>query len=174
MEIDVSQLLKAPGQAIAFAFEEQWVPLEFGQEKLEFVKPVSVSGTAAKVGRLIQVKGEIRTEIRRQCGRCLEPYTFPLEVPLEVEYLPLHEVAEGPAGQEDRDKFTIFTGKAVFLDTEIKAAMVLDLPISGLCQESCKGLCPKCGQNLNEGECQCPRGEIDPRLAVLQKLLKEV
>lgn len=174
MEIDVSQLLKAPGQTLEFSFEEHWGPLEYGQEKLVFVEPVRVSGTAAKVGRLIQVQGEVRTVIRRQCGRCLEPYTFALAVPLEVEFLPLHEVAAGAAGQEDRDKFTIFTGKAVFLDTEVKAAMVLDLPISGLCREDCQGLCPTCGQNLNEGECQCPRGEIDPRLAVLQKLLKEV
>jgi len=174
MEIDVSQLLKAPGQTLDFSFEEQWRSLEYGQEKLEFAAPVKVRGTAVKAGRLIQVRGDVQTVVRRQCARCLESYTFPLEVPLEVEFLPLHEVAEGAAGQEDRDKFTIFTGKAVFLDTEVKAAMVLDLPISGLCREDCKGLCPNCGQNLNEGECQCPRDEIDPRLAVLQKLLKEV
>ena len=42
-----------------------------------------------------------------------------------------------------------------------------------LCREDCKGLCPKCGANLNRGECGCSRREIDPRLAVLQRILED-
>lgn len=51
--------------------------------------------------------------------------------------------------------------------------ILLELPSKFLCKESCKGLCPKCGKNLNEGECSCSKQEIDPRLAVLKQLLSE-
>ena len=49
--------------------------------------------------------------------------------------------------------------------------LFLGLPTRDLCREGCRGLCPKCGKNLNEGDCGCDRKEIDPRLAVLKKFL---
>ncbi|MGN0470730.1 MAG: YceD family protein [Acutalibacteraceae bacterium] len=61
------------------------------------------------------------------------------------------------------------------LDTDalLRDDILLELPSKFLCKESCKGLCPKCGKNLNEGECNCDTHEPDPRLAVLKQLLSE-
>lgn len=61
------------------------------------------------------------------------------------------------------------------LDTDalLRDDILLELPSKFLCKDSCKGLCPKCGKNLNVGRCDCPAKEIDPRLAVLSKLLEE-
>ena len=57
------------------------------------------------------------------------------------------------------------------LDELLREDILLDLPSKYLCSPDCKGLCPKCGKNLNEGDCGCDRKEIDPRLEVLKSLL---
>jgi uncharacterized protein len=50
----------------------------------------------------------------------------------------------------------------------------MEFPLRFLCHDDCKGLCQRCGKNLNEGECDCSKKEIDPRMAPLQKLLDEM
>ena len=61
------------------------------------------------------------------------------------------------------------------LDTDalLRDDILLELPSKFLCQESCKGLCPRCGKNLNDGSCSCTKQEADPRLAALRQLLSE-
>ena len=53
----------------------------------------------------------------------------------------------------------------------MRSELILDMETSVLCQEDFRGLCPKCGKNLNEGDCGCDRREVDPRLSKLQELL---
>ena len=55
----------------------------------------------------------------------------------------------------------------------VRADVLLSLPIKWVCREECRGLCPKCGANLNQGDCGCTFREEDPRLAALRKLLEE-
>ena len=64
-------------------------------------------------------------------------------------------------------------GDSFELDEIIREQLILNMDMTVLCREDCKGLCPKCGRNLNEGDCGCDRTEIDPRLAKLKQLLKE-
>jgi len=58
------------------------------------------------------------------------------------------------------------------LEEFLYSETIVSLPMKHLCSEDCKGICSKCGKNLNEGKCDCPDREIDPRLAVLADLLK--
>ena len=57
------------------------------------------------------------------------------------------------------------------LDEPVGELLFLELPSRDLCSEDCRGFCPKCGKDLNEGNCDCDTKEIDPRLAVLKKFL---
>ena len=59
----------------------------------------------------------------------------------------------------------------VELDAPVTADILLELPSKHLCKEDCKGLCPKCGKNLNMGDCGCDLRETDPRLEILKSLL---
>ena len=79
-------------------------------------------------------------------------------------------VQELSSQEEDGDWILVPDGK-LDLDGLLQEDILLDLPVKFLCREDCKGLCPTCGQNLNEGSCGCTQREVDPRLAVLQKLL---
>lgn len=57
------------------------------------------------------------------------------------------------------------------LDEVVKTDIILELPAKFLCSEDCKGLCMKCGKNLNEGDCGCDKGSVDPRLEILKQLI---
>ena len=72
----------------------------------------------------------------------------------------------------DEWTFLLQEGDMADLDEILTTAFVLNMDSKLLCRPDCKGICPRCGKNLNEGACSC-RPEIDPRLAVLGQLLKD-
>ncbi|MBQ6718082.1 MAG: DUF177 domain-containing protein [Clostridia bacterium] len=74
---------------------------------------------------------------------------------------------------ERQESDTIITVPDMKLDVDefVYSEVILDLPSKHLCSEDCKGICFKCGKNLNEGECGCSTKEVDPRLAKLMELL---
>ena len=74
-------------------------------------------------------------------------------------------------GEPDGDEYVLAPDGKVELDELLREDVLLDLPGKFLCREDCKGLCPRCGKNLNQGDCGCPKQEVDPRLAALQALL---
>ena len=79
------------------------------------------------------------------------------------------------AGKSDDEGDDYIEAPDYMLDTDtlLRDDILLELPSKFLCKETCKGLCPKCGKNLNEGKCGCPEKEPDPRLAALSRLLEE-
>ena len=62
---------------------------------------------------------------------------------------------------EDPDQY-VFEASSIDLTDAIRDALTLELPLRVLCKEDCKGLCPKCGVNLNTGSCSCPKGTGKP------------
>jgi uncharacterized protein len=126
----------------------------------------------------IHVKGTIKGHIPLQCTRCLEEYHQAVDIKVSEFYrrrdLPLVSEAgeELPEEMEvpEEDAYLIDEGR-IDLNTMVNDLVLLSFPIKRLCSEECKGLCPVCGRNLNEGECGCERGKRDPRLEVLRDLL---
>jgi len=113
------------------------------------------------------------------CDRCLEPISSWLTFSISR----LIETGAGGRGRDmqqdsgddwdDDDVITVDNG-AVDIDADITEAFALELPLYHLCRQDCPGLCPKCGKRLAEGDCGCSqKKEIDPRLAILQKLLEK-
>ena len=171
MLIDVTKIKKIAGKAFPFKLEAQWPPLELQGETLSFKGPLTVEGTATNTGRIILVDGTVSVTLQRPCGRCLEPVTQSLQVPFSEEYLHVSEKGQDLAGT-DEEKLVIFEGNNIDLAPQVRENLLLELPMSGLCREDCRGLCPVCGQNLNVRECDCQPVNIDPRLQVLEKFLK--
>ena len=80
---------------------------------------------------------------------------------------------KGTLQDEDNDEYVIVKNGFLDIDRELVEDLLLEFPPKLLCKEECKGLCSKCGKNLNFEACDCPKKkEIDPRLAILQKLLE--
>ncbi|MBN1318315.1 MAG: DUF177 domain-containing protein [Anaerolineales bacterium] len=112
----------------------------------------------------IWVTGKLDCGIEAACARCLEPFSNNLQVRLEeMFYYP-------PSKAMNPTDYRIAEDGTMNLVGPIREQLLIAIPIRALCRPDCKGLCIHCGQNLNEGECDCQEQVIDPRMAELLKL----
>ena len=122
----------------------------------------------------VQVTGTAEISLKPACDRCLEPFEKRVAVPLQVNLAPHKDMNFGEGGGEEEGldeedvAFSFYKGEEIDLADIIREMLVLDIPFRYLCSESCKGLCPRCGQNWNAAECACPKTSADPRFAVLK------
>lgn len=121
-------------------------------------------------GSTVVLSGTVEGSYRTVCSRCADETTQKIEAPLDIVLKPL---AARTAESEDAEDlhFGYYENEEILCDVVAEEFLVLALPFTVLCSSGCKGLCPTCGKNLNEGLCACPpeqRG--DPRLQVLRDL----
>lgn len=113
----------------------------------------------------VHVTGRVLTE----CSRCLSPMAHPVDLHLRSDYVPAPPEMEGELEAQRQSADTGYYRRDILLGRYIVSELVLSLPIIYVCSEGCKGLCPQCGTNLNEGRCACT-GAADPRFQVLTQL----
>lgn len=166
MQIRLQELATMPGYRARFDYTIDLSQEEVGFE-FPFQHPVRLEGEVSDDAGAITLSATVHARVSTRCARCGKPVEYDKETP--VEFLLVKEV-EG-AEEELQDDLYLIESDAVELDDILVPELILDMEMAVLCDEDCKGLCPKCGQNLNQGGCGCVRKEIDPRLAVLQKFL---
>jgi uncharacterized protein len=173
MRYNVADLLKSStGRTRVVELDE---PFRLEDSDVELVAPVTgrVSFTRDHAGILVQ--GTLQTAARLACVRCLEPVDAPVLFELAEEFVPSVYIPGGPdiAAQEDREAdLEIDEHHVLDLSEVVRQAIEVALPIHVLCRGTCKGLCPQCGANLNDGACDC-RPAADPRWAPLQELISD-
>jgi uncharacterized protein len=124
----------------------------------------------------IRIQGELATTVEVGCARCLEPVTRELERNFELLYRPRGV----DAGREEisvtqaEAEIGYYVGEGVELKDILREQILLALPMKVVCGEECKGLCPSCGQNLNQGACGCAAAVADPRWQALQGLKEKL
>jgi uncharacterized protein len=128
--------------------------------------------TLTRTNRGILVNGIVHMEIELTCSRCLSPCNYSLKLRVVEEYFPTIDIMTSApmAIPDDSGCFTIDEHHILDLTEAIRQYTVLATPMKPLCQENCAGLCPRCGHNLNQGKCNCPPPDIDPRWAALRRL----
>ncbi len=135
-----------------------------------FAAPASVHLEYYRAGQELFFQGHISGSVVGQCARCVEEYEFPLEKDFSLVLVPKRDgAAEAPPEDEDLD-LSYYEGEEVDLSPLVQEQIILALPTRPLCRESCQGLCPQCGANLNVQTCTCTTAAEDPRLAVLRNL----
>jgi len=145
--------------------------------------PAHAEAKLERLDRRIRVEGHAKAELTAGCSRCLGPVSLDVPVDFELTLVPADEYADdardakdantGPsAGSFDLDNAEeeTYSGKVIDLDPILREQLVLALPGYPVCAESCKGLCPVCGANLNDRECGCDRHVPDPRWAGLKNV----
>ncbi|MFH0925093.1 MAG: DUF177 domain-containing protein [bacterium] len=146
----------------AFNFEEADCVFKF---------PITATGKATKSGNNIYVGGTLKTKVGLECSRCLTSFNFEIEDSFNILYEPKppHKnfKEEIELSEEDLD-INYYEGDSIDLQEIIRQQLLLAIPIKSLCKDACRGLCPKCGINLNLEECQCKKKEVDPRLNALK------
>ena len=134
---------------------------------------VVVSGTTSRLGSRYYLEATVAARLTAPCSRCLKEYKHPIDAGFKLvlqrgaHHAPPESVAEDDYVQLDER-----TEYAYDIFPRVREAIVIELPIRYLCDEECRGLCPQCGADLNEGDCGCDRTEADPRWDGLRKLLK--
>lgn len=145
-------------------------------EGVKIIQPFKAILRVDKRGVEVFVKGVVSGEVELQCSRCLKEYILPIKTLLEVTYHPIQNLNKEELIELKRDEMDVDFYKEGLIDTEdiIRDQILLNIPMKPLCSEDCKGLCTICGTNLNYSECGCIVQEIDPRMAILQSLLRRM
>ncbi|QIA26905.1 DUF177 domain-containing protein [Thermaerobacter sp. PB12/4term] len=123
----------------------------------------------------IWLEADLAARARLTCDRCLDSFEANLHTRYEEEFLP--RPAGAGAGEEPEDagdtRVAYYDNHQVDLREGIRQNLILAVPAKQLCRLGCRGLCPRCGKNLNEGPCDCRDEDLDPRLAALDQWLRE-
>ncbi|MCH5202840.1 MAG: DUF177 domain-containing protein [Oscillospiraceae bacterium] len=130
-----------------------------------FVSPVMVKGEAQNRAGLVDISFDVSFTYKRPCDRCF------VDATRSLNYRFAHRLVSSLAGGENDDYIEV-PDYTLDIDELVASDIILDLPVKFLCKDDCKGICYKCGKNLNHGECDCSYEEIDPRLEALKELLK--
>lgn len=165
--INVSDLFSFEKEKIALEDEYQLEPISYAGEEIVFLSPLKAKASLIRIKSGILLEGKISAEVELTCSRCLKRF------PLKVE----SRIRETFASRENlylfEDEETvkeISPERTVDIEPSIREMMILSLPAKPLCEQECKGLCPVCGENLNEHQCGCETEFIDERLKILKKL----
>lgn len=169
MQINVSQLLREPIGSMRYYQVNEFTDIS-GEGKDHLVQGEC---SLLRTQRSILVKCALSTEVELICSRCLKPFHYPLAINFEEEYLPTLDVVSGTALPlpEEPGAFTIDEHHILDLTEAIRQYTELATPMKPLCHKNCTGLCQSCGHNLNQGSCDCPVQDTDPRWSELMKLL---
>ena len=128
---------KIPPEGLVLTEQASSGELDLNTDNIKFKSPVAIKALVSRITNALTVNLELSATMSITCSRCLGEF--------ETEYkqlLRLNYPIDKPAATID-------------LNPEIREEIILNYPLKTLCKEDCKGLCPKCGQNLNQGGCCC-------------------
>lgn len=165
MTIDVSSILKEIGGRINISGDVNMPDTDFLGE-YHFDKPLHVKGTVSNNGKSLILRAEAEGEMNTNCARCMKEITVPVRFELD------ENLAREDEGASDEDVI-IFSDATFEIDGIVQDSFLMNVEGKYLCKEDCKGLCPNCGKDLNEGECGCQDENIDPRWAALLDIMKD-
>ena len=175
MKLDLRPLL-AGDKLLSFDYElkldtDDTDPLSCFSDA-SFPSPMKVKGDITNTAGYMRMSLSLSVDYESSCARCLSPVSGSFALDLEKTVAPRDVLVDLP--EERLDDYVIIEDGFLDMDEQLKEQLELEFPARFLCHEDCRGLCQRCGKNLNEGECGCDTKEIDPRLLPLQKLLEQM
>lgn len=139
---------------------------------VSFPSPMKVTGDITNTAGYMRMSLEMSVEYEAECARCLSPVSGKFSLDLEKTVAPRSLLLD--LDEDKLDDYAIIEDGFLDMDEQLRAQLEMEFPVRFLCHDDCKGLCQRCGKNLNEGKCECPEKEIDPRLAPLQEILEKM
>ncbi len=140
-----------------------------------FQAPFDVALFISPLAGMLRVEGQLRTVVGLTCSRCLVEFDDTLSSQFHVTFT--RQLPEVDDQATDGHELTAeemglipFEGEEIDLRDTLQEQIILALPMQPICRSDCRGLCARCGVNLNQAACSCPSEAVDPRLAVLKQL----
>ena len=164
MIINVASELKLAGKTSGRHFEEEMEPIDLGTHKLVFSMPLILDITYAYDGEGFNVSGVLSSELLMNCTKCNKEFNQEFSVDFSERFI--------KASDEEAEELDCypFTGEILDLDRMVLDLLILNAPAYGLCKPDCKGLCPKCGADLNTTQCSCTKPSVHSGFAPLEEL----
>ncbi|MBD5559824.1 MAG: DUF177 domain-containing protein [Clostridia bacterium] len=148
IDIDVTEALRRPGTQVRFSWQG-----DPGYPELTLAAPLTVDCVCELADEGVRVRGDLEAQLVLPCTRCLEPVVRDVSGSFD-------ELFMSAPGDEDVYAYNRET-KRISLDQMIYDILSVDIPLQVLCSDTCRGLCPQCGHNLNAGPCECRPPEDD-------------
>lgn len=162
LKVSVVEILGRPGANRHVSITK---PLEGVRVDLAHLEPAPIAAELRleSVVEGVLVTGPVSGDVRCSCARCLAEF----ETAVEVDVCELY--ASSGHLEEDEDVYRI-AGEELDLEPMLRDELTLALPLNPLCRADCKGMCARCGRDLNEGACDCTEDTSDPRWAALDQV----
>jgi len=168
MQISLQTLNQAKDQQVNVSEKVALEDLQPSTYGLVHLRPIDVNVQVRRLNpHLFEAEAEQSTEATFVCSRCLTHFDATLQQEWQERFTDVEEHVQ----EDGEEEVHRVEGNVIDLLPYIRESFLLDLPFTPLCQEDCKGLCPKCGINRNIDTCDCQIESIDPRLEKLQELL---
>jgi len=174
LQINIARL-REEGLDLRLNLAEEWFThWQEDDPDLEFSGPGHLVGEVhlERHGHDILVRGHLEGTLQVICSRCLVAYSHPVEADFDLLLAP----APTAAGREEEElsradlDVDYYTGEVVNLENILREQVLLTLPLKPLCSETCQGICPRCGADLNRETCQCAEKESDSPFAILKNI----
>ena len=166
MLLGLSKIIDCPGASVPFSTSVDLSDLRYGISQ-PVTEPVVADGVVRNTAGVLVMTGSVKTRIHGTCDRCAADFDREMELPIDAV------LVTELANEENEDEWVFpLEGDSADLEDIIRTIFVLNLDSKLLCKEDCKGLCCRCGKNLNDGPCNCQK-ELDPRFAALRQLLEK-
>jgi len=142
-------------------------------ENVSFKGPIHISVRLFREGTEVYVTGDMENEAEVDCGKCLEMFTTEFNSHFDVQYYQTSD-SEKFGWMDESAGIRYYGEEHIDISDDVRQAIIAEIPLWARCSEDCKGLCHKCGQNLNLGDCDCSRllSDTSP-FAVLANLLPQ-
>ena len=164
MLFSVKPILHSPGKSLMFQFSMDLTDVDFNG-RCPAQEPVMAEGAVRNTAGMLELALRVWTTLDCVCDRCAKEFRKEKEVFYDCV------LAEEKQDEGNEDIVLLEDGEFVDLEDLARTVFILEMDTKTLCSEDCKGLCSRCGADLNLGPCSCKK-EADPRLAVLAKLLE--
>ena len=170
MLIHLNDVLSCEEKVISRTADLEMNSFDSGLGSFPFIKKDPVELTITNLGEeKLRIEAEAELTAAVPCDRCLEKVEVPLKLSVSRE-VDMKHTAEGRI--EDMDETDFVIGYNLDVDKLVYSEILVNWPMKTLCRNDCKGICRKCGTNLNHGSCSCDTVELDPRMAVIAEIFK--
>ena len=170
MQIHLSDITDSEGKIIQFSSEVELDKISFQMGEFPILDRSPVELRIANTGnKVLELTGKGSLTVGIPCDRCLE------EVPTDIHFLIDKDIKleDSVVHDEDVEDNDYLIGFNLDIDRLIYGEILVNWPMKVLCRDDCKGICKVCGMNLNKGECNCQRTELDPRMAAIQDVFNK-
>ena len=166
MIINISEILKVYGGEISVDGDISLSDINFLGEDFVFETPLHIKGNIVNNGKALELNAVCAGIVKVHCARCMK------ELDQDVNFKVKEFFVQSDGENDDDDEDVVFfEGYNIDVKDIVVNHFLMNVSGKYLCSEDCKGLCPKCGADLNLGDCGCKNDDIDPRWAALADIM---